>query len=209
MVTVRLSEPPALTLETTKLGNGDDFKSVKALSSRNSASSESNAFRAGAEDSTDRDREKRASTVSVVAASSNRSLQDELADGAVESDGGSSSDDQDEVNWEKLQKTEDEQTRDEETDNVGCCLNTSLRHPRHAIVSIHMLITTDSQLLFSSKDSNKRTPSWLRTQRPSKCKLPTNPRPADRARHPWPSYSRWSMNRPLPASATRCCRRLL
>lgn len=42
-----------------------------------------------------------------------RTLQDELLDD------GHSSDDQEEVNWEELQKTEDEQHKDDETDNVG------------------------------------------------------------------------------------------
>lgn len=46
-----------------------------------------------------------------------RTLQEELADDD------NSSDDQDEVNWEKLERKEDEQTKDEETDNVssGIC----------------------------------------------------------------------------------------
>lgn len=136
MVTVRLSEPPELTLDTTAASHGDNSEFSEAVLSRDSASSTSNASSAGVEDSGESDAEKRVSTVSVVAPGSNRSLQDELADGAAESDGGSSSDDQDdqdEVNWEKLQKTEDEQTKDEETDNVSCHLNPPLRHPRHAI----------------------------------------------------------------------------
>ncbi|KAF7544505.1 hypothetical protein G7Z17_g9889 [Cylindrodendrum hubeiense] len=45
-----------------------------------------------------------------------RTLQDELLDD------GHSSDDQEEVNWEQLEKTEDEQTKDEETDNSTALL---------------------------------------------------------------------------------------
>ncbi|KAM5348252.1 hypothetical protein ACJ41O_008076 [Fusarium nematophilum] len=45
-----------------------------------------------------------------------QSLQDELADD------GHVSDDQEEVNWEQLEKTEDEQTKDEETDNSTALL---------------------------------------------------------------------------------------
>ncbi|RSL65821.1 hypothetical protein CEP53_003548 [Fusarium sp. AF-6] len=45
-----------------------------------------------------------------------RSLQEELADD------GHVSDDQEEVNWEQLEKTEDEQTKDEETDNSTALL---------------------------------------------------------------------------------------
>jgi hypothetical protein len=45
-----------------------------------------------------------------------RTLQDELADDD------NSSDDQDEVNWEKLERKEDEQTKDEETDNSTALL---------------------------------------------------------------------------------------
>jgi hypothetical protein len=50
-----------------------------------------------------------------------RSLREELADD------GHVSDDQEEVNWEQLEKTEDEQTKDEETDNVSYYSNLNLK----------------------------------------------------------------------------------
>lgn len=126
MVTVRLSEPPALTLDTSVADDESKPTSPEPVPSRDSASN------AGTDHAAESDTEKRASTVSVVASDANRSLQDELAEGAGDADSGNSSDDQDEVNWEKLQKTEDEQTKDEETDNVGCHLGSLLRHQRHA-----------------------------------------------------------------------------
>ncbi|KFH47822.1 Protein of unknown functionlike protein [Hapsidospora chrysogenum ATCC 11550] len=111
MVTVRLSEPPALTLDTC-VGPDGDSSIPEETGPRDSVS------RPG-DDIVESDADKRdssASTVSVVAPATARSLQDELADGA-EDDSGSSSGDADEVNWEKLERTEDEQTKDEETDN--------------------------------------------------------------------------------------------
>ena len=56
-------------------------------------------------------------TLSLIDTSS-RSLQDEL--GLYTPDGhDSDSSDMEEVNWEQLEKTEGEQTKDDETDNVS------------------------------------------------------------------------------------------
>lgn len=45
-----------------------------------------------------------------------------------------SSDDQEEVNWEQLEKTEDEQTKDDETDNVRTC-----SPPLYGVEGVNML----------------------------------------------------------------------
>ncbi|KAK7403119.1 hypothetical protein QQX98_011109 [Neonectria punicea] len=58
----------------------------------------------------------RDSTVTMPPPIVTRTLQDELLDD------GNSSDDQEEVNWEQLERTEDEQTKDEETDNSTALL---------------------------------------------------------------------------------------
>ncbi|UNI21795.1 hypothetical protein JDV02_007751 [Purpureocillium takamizusanense] len=112
MVTVRLSEPPSLTLDTTPAGRdsalprGSDGELLDASSDRTSG------FSVAQRDSF--------VTVSSTDASS-RSLQDELGDYAVHG-GPESEDDLEEVDWEQLEKTEDEQVKDDETDNSTALL---------------------------------------------------------------------------------------
>lgn len=107
LVTVRLSEPPTLTLETASARNSD-IPEVPTLP----------ATSVPIEDITSSDAPDAArnSTATLSAsAEANRSLHDELGEyDDADSDGS----DSEEVNWEKLEKTEDEQTKDEETDNV-------------------------------------------------------------------------------------------
>lgn len=109
MVTVRLSEPPALTLDTS-VGDED------ALGKRSTIETEDGAHSRY----TSGESSVRASSPSIGNARTNRSLQDELED---DSSPGGDSGEQDDVNWERLEKTEDEQPKDEETDNVGCSCN--------------------------------------------------------------------------------------
>lgn len=109
LVTVRLSEPPTLTLETASARNSDipEVPTLPATSEpiEDTTSTSSDALD-GARNST--------ATLSASAEAS-RSLHDELGEyDDADSDGS----DSEEVNWEKLEKTEDEQTKDEETDNV-------------------------------------------------------------------------------------------
>jgi hypothetical protein len=116
MVTVRLSEPPALTLDTT-VGNCDNPKT------------EAREVEVDATECDER------SSLPHTVSSSQASPKLEIAN--IEQTSGADSheevtpnkerrktDDHDDVNWERLEKTEDEQTKDEETDNVGYCRNT-------------------------------------------------------------------------------------
>jgi hypothetical protein len=112
MVTVRLSEPPALTLDTS-VGDED------ALGKRSTIEIEDGAHSR----CTSGESSVRASSLSIGNARTNRSLQDELEDDSSPGGDSGAADEQDDVNWERLEKTEDEQPKDEETDNVGCSYN--------------------------------------------------------------------------------------
>lgn len=121
MVTVRLSEPPSLTLDTTAA------ISKTGLTTPTSLVVEENIE--GTEDDsiqTDKPSEthdsittkSRDSTLTVSSTDASRSLQDELGQYSADGNETDSSEDNEEVNWEQLEKTEDEQMKDEETDNV-------------------------------------------------------------------------------------------
>ncbi|KOS18267.1 EVI5-like protein [Escovopsis weberi] len=104
MVTVRLSEPPALTLDSDVPFDRQQLDSAApslADSAADTASNPRNSESSGP----------------APPAARNRNLQDELGEQGVP-DGDSEGSDQEEVNWEELEKTEDEQTRDEETDSL-------------------------------------------------------------------------------------------
>jgi hypothetical protein len=117
LVTVRLSEPPILTVDTT-LAEAHEQQPVRPATIM-SPNDNSIAGTPGtvntAETATPRD-----SLVQLPGPDGSRTLEEEL--GACADDDeprpSLSSEDQDEVNWEQLEKTEDEQTKDEETDNV-------------------------------------------------------------------------------------------
>lgn len=103
MVTVRLSEPPALSLDTS--------------SGRNSKLPDSPTLPATSQPIDDSSLDACRNSTATVSASAeaSRSLHDELEE---MDDGDSDCSDPEEVNWAELEKTEDEQTKDEETDNV-------------------------------------------------------------------------------------------
>lgn len=110
MVTVRLSEPPALTLDT----------------SVNSEEAPKNHTVEVEVEDTDRGRNSsrefpvRSSLPAVGNTQTNRSIRDELDDDVSSGRDNGVTEDQDDVNWERLERTEDEQPKDEETDNVCC-----------------------------------------------------------------------------------------
>ena len=122
LVTVRLSEPPSLTIDTT-LAEAHEQETAQpaTVMSPNGASL---AEKLEIDDTTETvatDTTTPRDSLEPPTNEVTRSLEQELEEC---SDGGDarrsvSSEDQDEVNWEQLEKTEDEQTKDEETDNVG------------------------------------------------------------------------------------------
>lgn len=107
MVTVRLSEPPALTLDATAASDVAPTEPAASTVGDDAAQSFS-----------DRHDIRRDSSATASPTEANRSLQDELGDFAADGHESDFSDDPDEVNWEQLEKTEDEQVKDDETDNV-------------------------------------------------------------------------------------------
>jgi hypothetical protein len=111
LVTVRLSEPPALTVDTSVCSEpvpdilvvtGTDISSITPTK-QTDAMDEKTATRTR-------------STATLLSPDPARSLQDEL--GIYQHDDDDSSDDQEEVNWAELEKTEDEQAKEDEADNV-------------------------------------------------------------------------------------------
>ncbi|CAM1511387.1 Fc.00g089000.m01.CDS01 [Cosmosporella sp. VM-42] len=123
LVTVRLSEPDSITLDSAatsanaessqsppgreKVDENDDDNEVETTSEVEAA-----------DPTTPRD-----STVNMLPPCiTTRNLQDELGNLEAEDKEDDFSDDQEEVNWEQLEKTEDEQTKDEETDNSTALL---------------------------------------------------------------------------------------
>ncbi|ODA76307.1 hypothetical protein RJ55_08152 [Drechmeria coniospora] len=117
MVTVRLSEPPTLKLDTKTASR------VRIHADRLAAST-TDADDAGKDGNrTSQDATHRQSAAAVPSAQANRSLQDELGECGGDGDETDSTDDADEeVNWEQLEKTEDEQVKDDETDNSTALL---------------------------------------------------------------------------------------
>ncbi|KAG6003058.1 hypothetical protein E4U21_002411 [Claviceps maximensis] len=125
MVTVRLSEPPAIALGATAVAaNGRPISLAPTVLEEEQpddadGSSDAETF--------SEQRESRSSTVldakvTISTPEANRSLRDELGHCGIDGNETDSSEDNEEVNWAKLEKTEDEQTKDEETDNSTALL---------------------------------------------------------------------------------------
>lgn len=125
LVTVRLSEPDSIIFDTTTAPL--DARSshiilvkeeVDAVTNEKEANKMSDVDALDVATPTPRD------SIRTMSESppAERNLQDELRELETDNEEGSSSDDQEEVDWEQLEKTEDEQVKDDETDNVR-------RHP--------------------------------------------------------------------------------
>lgn len=116
MVTVRLSEPPALTLDTS-VGE-EEARGSRIVEDEDSDQGQDSPGESSI----------RTSTTPGGNTEANRSLQDELEGSVSPSRDSGAAGDQDDVNWERLEKTEDEQPKDEETDNVRGSLQPKVRH---------------------------------------------------------------------------------
>jgi hypothetical protein len=115
MVTVRLSEPPTLTLNTSLVDVDNIAHMAETRHSEPDVTEDQSDT--SHRDSTIRDSTIRDSIASATTVSQERSLHDEL-DQDSSSDDAMGQNDKDSVNWERLEKTEDEQPKDEDTDNV-------------------------------------------------------------------------------------------
>ncbi|OAR01174.1 hypothetical protein LLEC1_04389 [Akanthomyces lecanii] len=129
MVTVRLSEPTSLTLDTSSASDSrpesNPVVSPKTFENEMTATSESRTTLEAPEIENEQNpRESlvivRDSRRALPRVDTTRSLQDEL--GQCEDVTSDTSDDVEEVNWEELEKTEDQQTKDDETDNSTALL---------------------------------------------------------------------------------------
>lgn len=178
MVTVRLSEPPSLTLDTSSASDSEPEsspvvgpKTVEHDEHETTKISESSATLETSQIENEQNpRESvvivRDSRSALPRVDTSRSLQDEL--GQCEDVTSDTSDDVEEVNWEELEKTEDQQTKDEETDNVGA---SPLVSPQGCLPQAITNLANPSRRHCFSLDLNRKTQSWLRTPRPLKSKL--------------------------------------
>lgn len=139
LVTVRLSEPESLILDSTisspetqisqSTPTKDQSRTISVATTVESSTLDAESVHSQDQDDTEdeaKDTKSAGEAESIETPRDSaiimpppiltiRTLQDELTDD------GHLSDDQEEVNWEQLQKTEDEQHKDEETDNVSRC----------------------------------------------------------------------------------------
>ncbi|KAM0259245.1 hypothetical protein ACHAQJ_003450 [Trichoderma viride] len=171
MVTVRLSEPPTLTLDTTSTrdSKSPDSPTLPATSQLIEESASSNA----PDDS-------RNSTATLSAsAEPSRSLLDELGDF---DDADSDCSDPEEVNWAELEKTEDEQTKDEETDNSTALLLARLEQENAKLATNPK--TVKVQLVEKPPPNRPRPPSMAKLRK--------------MVRGPTPAALRYSMLPPPP-----------
>ncbi|EFY87586.1 GTPase activating protein (Evi5), putative [Metarhizium acridum CQMa 102] len=125
MVTVRLSEPPPLSLDTMAVTpNAEPITPTSPIAGETSTDANNDGLEKEKYTET-RDSLMRIPRVSAPIQSptdANRTLQDELGLYGVDGNETDSSEDNEEVNWEQLEKTEDEQMKDEETDNSTALL---------------------------------------------------------------------------------------
>ncbi|KAL7938061.1 rab-GTPase-TBC domain-containing protein [Trichoderma chlorosporum] len=173
MVTVRLSEPPALSLDTSnpresKLPDSPTLPTLPATSE---------PVDEGDLDATSAARN---STATLSAsAEANRSLQDELGEfDDVDSD----CSDPEEVNWAELEKTEEKQTKDEETDNSTALLLARLEQENAKLATNPK--TVKVQLVEKLQPSRPRPPSMAKLRK--------------MVRGPTPAALRYSMLPPPP-----------
>ncbi|RFU81625.1 rab-gap tbc domain [Trichoderma arundinaceum] len=171
MVTVRLSEPPALSLDTSA------SRSSKLPDSPTLPATSEPIDESGGPDAQDASRN---STATLSAsAEANRSLQDELGDF---DDADSDCSDPEEVNWAELEKTEDEQTKDEETDNSTALLLARLEQENAKLATNPK--TVKVQLVEKPPPNRPRPPSMAKLRK--------------MVRGPTPAALRYSMLPPPP-----------
>ena len=120
MVTVRLSEDSAVASNTSAVGAAVARRASTLSIVQNVDSSDD-------EQQETEPNDKQATPSSPASDGESRNLQDELAELAEDTDEAEDTDqgeetDQDEVNWEELQKTEDEEPKSQETDDVRTAL---------------------------------------------------------------------------------------
>ncbi|KAH0497101.1 hypothetical protein TgHK011_004434 [Trichoderma gracile] len=170
MVTVRLSEPPALSINTSS-PRDSKLPDSPTLPATGQAPKE------GSLEATSASRNSTA-TLSAPAEAS-RTLQDELGEF---DDADSDCSDPEEVNWAELEKTEDEQTKDEETDNSTALLLARLEQENAKLATNPK--TVKVQLVEKPQPNRPRPPSMAKLRK--------------MVRGPTPAALRYSMLPPPP-----------
>ncbi|RCI09729.1 hypothetical protein L249_4115 [Ophiocordyceps polyrhachis-furcata BCC 54312] len=122
MVTVRLSEPSSVV----DAAASDSASASKTTSIQSSPPSTDGSHVVANTDEADFDSPRRPdSSMTLSPTGSHSTVQDDMtpeADSSMDGHETDSSDDPDEVDWEQLEKTEDEQVKDDETDNSTALL---------------------------------------------------------------------------------------
>lgn len=120
LVTVRLSESSSSTTLVTAISSNTNSEQPSPSTTDRSSNERDSP------QSTHRD-----SSLTFSPTATSLTLQSELGGIYAEDHESDSSEDSDEVNWEQLERTEDEQVKDDETDNVGPHLLNSMpyHHP--------------------------------------------------------------------------------
>ncbi|KAF4513552.1 hypothetical protein G6O67_000811 [Ophiocordyceps sinensis] len=115
MVTVRLSESSAATLDTAAPSDADSEQPSPSTTNRHS-------FESGSDPQSSPRATHCDSAITLSPTAASLSLQGELGESGAQGPESDASEDSDEVNWEQLEKTEDEQVKDDETDNSTALL---------------------------------------------------------------------------------------
>ncbi|TWU76478.1 hypothetical protein ED733_007278 [Metarhizium rileyi] len=184
MVTVRLSEPPSLTLDTRRVSSTEPVTPTSSVIE--DASSEVYKDSLAKVDHIETChsilKKLRDSALTLSPTDVNRTLRDELDICSADGNETDSSEDYEEVNWAELEKTEDEQMKDEETDNSTALLLARLEQE-------------NAKLATNPKSVNVQTVEKLSS---------TKPRPPSMAQlrkmvsGPTPAALRYSMLPPPP-----------
>lgn len=197
LVTVRLSEPSALFVDTS-VSNGSGNQ---PYASRKSMFGRLFSPKGAVAEVTKEEEDSRSSRGSSPGVELARNLHDELEknerDSRDESIGpvmyDSDVSDPEEVDWEQLQKTEDEHSKDQDCDNVG-----RADHPLFTMLpGAPRRLTSASRLPSSWLGSSKRTPNSLsiRTLGNRRPQAPRNRVNVARDRLQWLNSATWSRSR--------------
>ncbi|KAL6883861.1 rab-GTPase-TBC domain-containing protein [Trichoderma longibrachiatum] len=170
MVTVRLSEPPALSIDTSSPRDSKSPDSPTLPATHHT--SEQGGLEAP-------DASRNSTATLSASAEASRTLHDELGEF---DDADSDCSDPEEVNWAELEKTEDEQTKDEETDNSTALLLARLEQENAKLATNPK--TVKVQLVEKAQPSRPRPPSMAKLRK--------------MVRGPTPAALRYSMLPPPP-----------
>lgn len=199
MVTVRLSEPPSLTLNTSL----SDVEAIDAPETAVQSNHRQTMLLTpiGQDSSHPRD-----STATIPPSGAHQSLLNELEETEKREQDGYMSDDQEEVDWEQLEKKEDEQAKDDDTDDNVHLPPTFNHHMTASRMHADLSFQSTALLLARLEQENAKlatNPKSVKVQAVER-RAPTTPRPPSMAQlrqmvnGPTPPALRYSMLPPPP-----------